>query len=173
MPVHLHVHSNYSLLGGTASVEDLATRAAEEGMTHLALTDTNALYGAVRFVHACEKVGVQSIIGMAVTIAPPADLPPSVGSNPGLLVLLATGPDGYRSLSRLSTYIQARGDREDIRRRGISLDALAEHRVGLICIGGGRRGWVERLLGIGEMKAAARYLSRLAGIYDENVYVAL
>ena len=116
---------------------------------------------------------LQPIIGMAVTITPPEGLPPTIGAFPGLLVLLATGPVGYRSLSRLSTNIQARADRDDVRRRGISLDVLAEHRIGLICIGGGRRGWVERLLRAGEEQAAARYLSRLAGIYDEDVYLAL
>jgi DNA polymerase III alpha subunit len=83
----------------------LAARAASEGMTHLALTDANALYGAVRFAQACEKVGVQPIIGMALTVAPPAALPPTVGSEPGLLALLATGPDGYRSLARLSSHL--------------------------------------------------------------------
>ena len=171
--IHLHVHSHYSLLGGTASVEDLAARAAAEGMTYLALTDTNALYGAVRFAQACEKVGVQPITGMVVTIVPPAGLPPTMGIHPGLLVLLATGPDGYRSLSRLSTHIQAKTDREEAGRRGIALEVLAEHRDGIICIGGGRRGWLERLLGVGEAEAAARYLSRLAGIYDENVYLAI
>ena len=173
MMFHLHVHSHYSLLGGTASVEDLAARAAEEEMTHLALTDTNALYGAVRFAEACENAGVQPIIGMAMAIAPPAGLPPTVGAHPGQLVLLATGPAGYRSLSRLSTQIQGKPDRVEIGRRGMALDGLAEHREGLVCIGGGRRGWVERLLTAGEDAAAGRYLSRLAGIYDENVYLAL
>ena len=54
---HLHVHSTYTLLGATASVEEITAQAAQEGMTHLALTDTNALYGAVAFQKACHEVG--------------------------------------------------------------------------------------------------------------------
>ncbi|HAJ37064.1 MAG TPA: hypothetical protein DCL15_15390 [Chloroflexi bacterium] len=69
--VHLNVHSWYSLLSATASVEALAARAAQDGMTHLALTDTNVLYGAVAFQRACLAAGVQPIIGMTATVAAP------------------------------------------------------------------------------------------------------
>ena len=64
---HLEVHSHFTLLGGTASVTELAGRAAADGMSHLALTDTNALYGVVAFDRACRERGVQPIIGMTVT----------------------------------------------------------------------------------------------------------
>ena len=103
---HLQVHSHFTLLGATAPVDALAARAAAEGMTHLALTDTNALYGAVSFDRACRQAGVTPIVGMAVTVAPPGERLGSDGS-PGRLVLLATGPAGYRSLCRLSSRIQA------------------------------------------------------------------
>jgi len=65
---HLHVHSRYTLLGATPSVEELAARAAAEGLTHLALTDTLALYGAVAFARACRSVAVQPIIGMTLPL---------------------------------------------------------------------------------------------------------
>jgi DNA polymerase-3 subunit alpha len=97
-PVHLNVHSWYSLLGATASVEALAARAAQDGMTHLALTDTNVLYGAVAFQRACLAAGVQPIIGMTATVAPPTGM--TLHQSPGELTLLATGPAGYRSLCR-------------------------------------------------------------------------
>ena len=94
---HLHVHSHYTLLGGTAPVAELAARAAAEGLSHLALTDTNALYGAVAFDRACRAAGVNPILGMTATVAPP-DEQMGPAASPGRLVLLATGPAGYRSL---------------------------------------------------------------------------
>ena len=169
---HLQVHSHFTLLGGTAPVDELAARAAAEGMTHLALTDTNALYGAVAFDRACREAGVNPILGMTVTVAPPGDRL-GAATAPGRLVLLATGPAGYRSLCRLSSSIQADPQREALAARGLSWDDLEAHREGLVCLGGGRMGWVERLLRAGEREAAARYAARLAGIYGQDGYLSL
>ncbi|MFZ1757244.1 MAG: PHP domain-containing protein, partial [Caldilineaceae bacterium] len=101
---HLHVHSQYSLLGATPTIDGLVERAVADGLTSLALTDTNALYGAVRFAKSCGDAGIQPLIGMALTVRPPAD-----GDNlpsPEPLLLLAENPAGYRSLCRLSSAIQ-------------------------------------------------------------------
>ncbi len=169
---HLQVHSHFTLLGGTASVVDLAQRAGAEGMTHLALTDTNVLYGVVAFDRACRAVGVQPILGMTVTVAvPDARLGPS--EPPGRLVLLAMGPDGYRSLCRLSSQIQAHPQREALAGRGLCWEDLEAHCEGLICLSGGRMGWVTRYLQAGDPLAASRYAGRLAGIYDENAYLSV
>ena len=70
---HLEVHSHYTLLGATAPVEDLVARAAAEGLGHLALTDHNALYGAVAFDRACRAAGLVALTGMTVSVAPPTD----------------------------------------------------------------------------------------------------
>lgn len=64
--VHLHVHSNHSLLSGAGSVEALVERAAELGMTALALTDTNGMYAVVPFVQACQKAGIKPIPGVEI-----------------------------------------------------------------------------------------------------------
>ncbi|MBK8932014.1 MAG: PHP domain-containing protein [Chloroflexi bacterium] len=74
---HLHVHSHYSLLGGTASVAQLAGRAARDGLKTLALTDNHALYGAVAFDRACRAAGIQPIIGMTAVLPHPTTPPPS------------------------------------------------------------------------------------------------
>ena len=66
---HLQTHSHYTLLGSTIPVADLAARAGAEGITHLALTDTNALYGVLAFNQACQVAGVQAIIGMTISVA--------------------------------------------------------------------------------------------------------
>ncbi len=191
---HLEVHSHFTLLGAIPSVTELAARAAADGLTHLALTDTNALYGAVAFARACREAGIQPIIGMTVTVAeptPPAPHPanhhtlgpvsdratvkptPPVGGEVGHLVLLAKNPAGYRSLCRLSSLIQGSLEREAIAARGLSWDDLAAHREGLICLSGGRAGWIERYLRAGDRAASQMYAGRLAGIFDEDAYLAL
>ena len=170
---HLHVHSNFTLLAGTASVDDLAARAAAEGLKQLALTDTNALYGAVAFGKACQRFGIEPILGMAVTVAPLEAAGFLDTTGPGLIVLLATGPDGYRSLCRLSSLIQASPERQALADQGLAWDALKTHADGLICLSGGRRGWIERCLRAGDRHAALRYAGALAGLFGEQTYLAL
>ncbi len=168
---HLEVHSHYTLLGGTASVGSLAARAAADGLSHLALTDTNVLYGAVAFARACREARVGPILGMAVTMAAPG--PAREGEPLGRLVLLASGPAGYRSLCRLSSRLQASPDREALAARGLAWEDLQAQRDGLICLSGGRMGWLERYLRAGDGPAAHLYAGRLAGIFGEQAYLSL
>lgn len=168
---HLHVHSTYTLLGATASVRALAQRAAKEGMTHLALTDTNVLYGAVAFSQACRRAEVQPILGMVLTVRPPAL--PADDPVPDHLVLLATGPTGYRSLCRLSSALQGHPERETLVKAGLAWETLKEQRAGLLCIAGGRCSRLDRWLREGQSQAANIYLGRLAGLFEEQLYLAL
>jgi DNA-directed DNA polymerase III PolC len=169
---HLQVHSHFTLLGGTATVEQLAARAAAEGMTHLALTDTNALYGAVAFARACRSAGIQSIVGMTVTTQAP-DVRMGARVAPGRLVLLATGQAGYRSLCRLSSLIQAHPQRELRAARGLHWDELRKYHEGLVCLSGGRMGWIERYVRAGDHAAAARCAAQLVDIFGENAFLSL
>jgi DNA polymerase III subunit alpha len=137
--INLHVHSHFSVLEATPSLEALVARAAD-GMTHLALTDRFALYGAVAFRRLCRAARIQPITGMIVTVANPL-LP-----RPGLLVLLATGLEGYRSLCHLSSHVQGHADREERRRCGLTWEILAAHREGLIALDGGLAGWAAHFL---------------------------
>ncbi len=168
---HLEVHSHFTLLGATPSVADLVGRAAADGLTHLALTDTNALYGAVAFARACHAANIQPIVGMTVTAADPAG--DVTATTAGKLVLLAVDAAGYRSLCRLSSLIQGSPQREALAARGLDWDALAAHRAGLICLSGGQEGWIERSLRAGDAAAAQRYAEQLAGIYGQSFYLAL
>ncbi len=190
---HLEVHSHYTLLAATPSVPELVARAQADGLTHLALTDTNALYGAVAFDRACRAAGIRPIIGMTVTTLTPDPSPVATGEGrsaaagegrssatgegrsaaAGHLVLLAMNPAGYRSLCRLSSLIQGGPDREALAARGLTWEDIAAHREGLICLSGGRMGWIERFLRAGDLSAAQLYAGRLAGIFEENAYLAL
>jgi len=172
---HLEVHSHFTLLGASASVTELASRAAAEGLSHLALTDTNGLYGAVAFARACHGVGVRPIVGMTATVVHPDS--GARGTTPGQLepgkvVLLASGTDGYQSLCELASLIQGTAQREETAARGLTWDQLAAHRLGVICLSGGSNGHVERFLRMGEHAAAQRCLARLAGIYGEDTFLS-
>ena len=167
---HLHVHSYYTLLGATPSPKELAQRAAAEGLSHLGLTDTNALYGAVAFARACAAVGVQPITGMTVTVAWPTDLPRPNAGAPGHLVLLAQNPTGYRSLCQLSALLQGTPDAPP----ALTLADLRAHHAGLLCLTGGRRGWAAHALRQADRYAAHRFISKVAGLYGpQNTYLSL
>lgn len=170
---HLHVHSHFTFLGGTASIDQLVAQAAADGLTHLALTDSNGLYGAVAFSRACRSAGIRPILGMAVTVAPPPDLPAWTMLGPGYVVLLADGPAGYHSLCRLSSAVQGSAERAAVAAAGMDWETLKAHREGLICLSGGRRDWIERLLRAGDNQAALRWAGRLAGVFGERAFLAL
>jgi DNA-directed DNA polymerase III PolC len=170
---HLNLHSYYTLLGATSGLDALVQMAARQGMKALALTDTNALYGAVAFAKQCQAADLQPIIGMTVTVAPPEEMGGRAWSTPGELVLLATNQAGWSSLCGLSSTMQGRADREEMAQRGADWEMLRQHRAGLLCLAGGRRSWVGRALREGHANIAARYASRLAGIYGEGAWLSI
>ena len=166
---HLHVHSHFSLLGGVASVEALVARAKADGYTRLALTDTNALYGAVAFSKACATAAIAPILGMVVRVAIEADGEP----EPDELVLLARNRDGYRSLCRLASVIQGDSQRESLARAGMPWTAVAANRDGLCCLAGGHGSWLHRLVRAGRTTEAKEQIQRLAHAFGEEAFVAL
>src|SRR3954470_13380579 len=127
--VHLHVASGYSLRHGASAPRILAERAAEHGMSALALTDRDGVYGAVRFAKACRDVGLRPILGADLAIrpsidgadggsrlVPPASRTPARGGaflDPGLprVTLLASGRAGWAALCRLVTATHLAGER--------------------------------------------------------------
>jgi DNA-directed DNA polymerase III PolC len=170
---HLHVHSHYTLLGGSASVAELVNRATAEGMKALTLTDTAVLIGAVQFNQACAKAGIQPLIGMTLPITALEGEMHLEPGTAGRLVLLATGPEGYRSLCRLSSAIQSSPERGELLRHGIPWNWLKENQTGLLCLDGGRMGWAERYLRAGNRQAAVRHASRLGGLFGEMGYLSI
>ena len=174
---HLHVHSHYTLLGATATVEQLVARAEAEAMPALALTDSNALYGAVAFSQACQAVDIQPILGMVVYLALPEaiNLPALNGTAPawGQLVLLAKGSRGYQSLCAISSLIQGSPQRAQLLQRGLDWEQLRPYTAGLIGIDSGKTGWLTRLVQAGQAQAAARYASRLAGLFEVDGYLGV
>ena len=163
--VHLHVHSDYSLLDGLCKVEDLARAAAELGMPALALTDHGAMFGALHFYHAARKVGIKPVIGCEVYVAPRRMTQKDAGldNKPSHLILLAENQTGYHNLLQIATAAQLEGFYYKPR---IDKEYLAEHAMGLIALSSCKSGEVPRLLQ-GNPPDVERQVRRAAGWYRE------
>jgi DNA polymerase-3 subunit alpha len=137
--VHLHVHSEFSLLDGLSRLPELTRRAAELEMPAVALTDHGALYGAIPFYQAATAAGVKPIIGVEAYVAPRSHLgrEPRLDANPHHLILLAENDAGYRNLLKLVSTAHLDGYYYKPR---IDKELLAQHAEGLIgtsaCLGG-------------------------------------
>ncbi len=153
--VHLHVHSQYSLLDGLGRIDDLLRRAKELGMDALALTDHGAMYGAIEFYQKAKKYDVKPIIGIEMYIAPRGmkQRDPKKDKNPPHLILLARNNVGYRNLLQIATAAQLEGFYYKPR---VDRQYLAEHAEGLIALSGCRSGEIPRLILRGQMDAARR-----------------
>ncbi len=142
--VHLHVHSEYSLLDGYASTANIAKRAAELGMDSIALTDHGVMYGAVEFYDAAKKAGIKPIVGMEAYIAPGARHDPVTrgAKNYYHLLLLAKNATGYRNLVKLTTraHLDGLSGKGAFARPRIDRELLEQHHDGLVvtsaCIAG-------------------------------------
>ncbi len=158
--VHCHLHTEFSLLDGSARIEQLMRAASEMGMPAIAMTDHGAMYGAVEFYLRARHFGLTPILGVEAYVAPRrhTDRDPRLDANPHHLVLLAMDPEGYRNLLRLTTtaylegfYYKPRIDRE----------LLVQHSQGLVGLSGCLQGEVSRALVrddyAGAREAAAAY----------------
>ena len=101
--VHLHVHSDYSLLDGASSIKKLVATAKELGQTALALTDHGNMFGALRFFRECKAQGIKPVIGCEVYVANGSRFGKPENTNTGVrkyfhLILLAETETGYRNL---------------------------------------------------------------------------
>ena len=160
--VHLHVHSEFSLLDGLARIPDLVKRAAQDKMKAIALTDHGSLYGAVDFYTEAKSAGIKPIIGCEIYVAPRSMVQrePKIDDKNYHLTLLARDETGYRNLLKLVSrahldgfYYKPRADR-----------ALIEaHAKGLICLSGCMSGELSRLLLDGQHEQARA----LAGWHKE------
>ncbi|AET69103.1 DNA-directed DNA polymerase III PolC [Desulfosporosinus orientis DSM 765] len=132
--VHLHNHTEYSLLDGAARIKSLVQRAADLNMPALAITDHGVMYGVIDFYKACRQAGIKPIIGCEVYVAPHKRTDKAAGKDDANfhLVLLAENEQGYRNLIRLVSmahiegfYYKPRVDKEILRKHSQGLIALS------------------------------------------------
>ena len=133
--VHLHLHTEYSLLDGSIRMKELMKKAAEFGMPAVAMTDHGNLFGAIEFYQEAQRAGVKPIIGCEVYVAPGShkDRPPSRRDSAYHFTLLAENETGYRNLVKLVTTAHLDGFHYAPR---IDKELLAAHSTGLIGLSG-------------------------------------
>lgn len=171
--VHLHLHSEYSLLDGACRISEIPVRAKECGHTAVALTDHGAMYGAVAFYRACKKEGIQPIIGCEVYVAVRSRLERSNRGDGKYhhLVLLCENEIGYKNLIAMVSKGYTEGFYSKPR---IDLDLLRTHSEGLICLSGCLAGKIPSLLLKGDYSEAVEYAKELASIFGkEHFYIEL
>ncbi|HPU01663.1 MAG: DNA polymerase III subunit alpha [Firmicutes bacterium] len=171
--VHLHCHTEYSLLDGAARIKELVRRAAELNMPAVAITDHGAMFGVIDFYREALKAGVKPVIGCEVYVAPRSryQKEPKLDDYQYHLVLLAENEAGYRNLMRIVSdgylegfYYKPRVDHE----------LLAEHASGLIALSGCLGGEIPTLLKRGEEEAARSLALRYREIFGpDNFYLEL
>src|SRR5246500_153704 len=173
--VHLHLHTDYSMLDGACDVEKLVQRVRELGMPAVAMTDHGNIFGAVQFVNAAKAGGVKPIVGCELYICKKEDhhterLAPE-GDTYNHLLVLAENEEGYRNLVRITSEASLHGFYYKPR---ISKKFLAEHSRGLIGLSGCLKGEVAERLAEGNYEAAREAAGTYRDIFGpKNFYLEI
>ena len=158
--VHLHLHSEYSLLDGACRIEDIPKAAKAAGQKAVAITDHGNMYGVVAFYKACKAEGIKPIIGCEVYVAKRSrfDREREFDAGSNHLILLVKNETGYANLITLVS----KGFTEGFYSRPrIDTELLEEHAEGLICLSACLAGNIPRLIVAGEYDKAEEYAKRL------------
>jgi DNA polymerase-3 subunit alpha len=171
--VHLHVHSEYSLLDGACRIADIMPRVKELGQTAIAITDHGVMYGAIDFYKAAKAAGIKPIIGCEVYVAPRTrfDKVHALDREAYHLVLLCKNETGYRNLS----YMVSCGFLEGFYNRPrIDMELLREHSEGLIALSACLAGRIPQALLQNDFEAARQAALEYSGIFGpDNFYLEL
>ncbi|MFD0673426.1 DNA polymerase III subunit alpha [Cohnella sp. GCM10027633] len=170
--VHLHVHSEYSLLDGAARIKEMAAKAAELGMTSLALTDHGVMYGAVPFYKACKEHGIKPIIGMEAYISAGSRHEKQNRKDQPIyhLTLLAKNETGYRNLMKLTSIGHLEGF---YYRPRIDFEVLSSHAEGLICLSGCMSSELSQQLAADKYEDAKATALRYRAAFGDDYYLEL
>ncbi len=168
--VHLHVHTEYSLVDSVVRVPELVAAAAAGSMPAVAITDQGNLFGLVKFYRAALAAGVQPIVGAEVWVAGPVDKGQADRQDPARLVLLCRNQVGYRNLCRLLTRAWLEGQQGGLPmlRAAWLAEGAGE---GLIALSGGRDGVLGRTLLAGSRPLAERTAAEFRAWFSGDFYV--
>ena len=171
--VHLHLHTEYSLLDGACRIDGLMDRVKELGQTAVAITDHGVMYGCIDFYKAAKAAGIKPIIGCEVYLARRlmSDRVHGIDNDPYHLVLLCENRQGYENLCYLVSEANIHGFYGKPR---IDLDLLREHHEGLIALSACLAGAVPQYLMNEDYEGAKNYALTLSEIFGEgNFYLEL
>lgn len=165
--VHLHTHSEYSLLDGLCRMEDLIRRTKELGMDTLALTDHGAMYGVINFYQQAKVAGIKPILGVEAYMSARSrlDKQPNVDKDQYHLVLLAKNEAGYKNLLQLVTIAHLEGFYYKPR---IDMEILKRHSQGLIGLSACLAGEIPSLLTDGQDAAAEAKTKEFMELFGQD-----
>jgi DNA polymerase-3 subunit alpha len=171
--VHLHVHTEYSLLDGFSNIHKLVERTRQMDMPAIAITDHGTMFGVIEFYNAAIQVGVKPIIGLETYVAARSikEHDPQEDKKSTHLLLLAENETGYKNLLKLASIAQLEGFYYFPR---IDHDVLAQYAQGLIATSGCMSGEIPRLLQRGQTKQADKLLGWYYDIFgQDNFFIEL
>lgn len=170
--VHLHVHTEFSLLDGLSKIPALIERAKEHGQTAIAITDHGAMYGAIHFYNKAREKGIKPIIGMEAYIAANSrfDKQTKMGSDQFHLLLLAKNFTGYQNLMRLTSIAHLEGFSYKPR---IDFETLVKYKEGLIVTSGCLASPFNKLLMAGERDKAVALLKTYQEEFGDDFYIEI
>ena len=171
--VHLHLHTEYSMLDGTCRIKEIPAAVKAAGHTAVAITDHGVMYGAVQFYNACKAAGIKPIIGCEVYLSPRSRFDKNHGDDSEFthLVLLCENETGYRNLIKLVSlsftegfYIKPRVD----------MELLERYHEGLIALSGCLSGRLARLIAETDMSGAIAFAKQMNAIFgQDNFYLEI
>src|SRR5215831_12767744 len=171
--VHLHLHTEYSLLDGAVRMKELMQKAAEFGMPAVAITDHGNLHGAIEFYQAATGAGIKPIIGVEAYVAPGShkDRPNSMRDSAYHFTLLAADDTGYRNLVKLISIAHLDGFHY---RPRIDRNLLGAHSAGLIGLSGCLKGEINMAIQSGDLAKAEQNVAEFRDIFgSENFFLEM
>ncbi len=166
--IHLHVHTQYSMLDATIRIQDLLDKCKEYGMDSVAITDHGAMYGALEFYVKAKKAGIKPIIGCEFYMAPGKRTDREKGHFH--IVLLAMDYTGYKNLTKMAGIAQFEGFYHKPR---IDMETLASHNEGIIALTACLHGQIPWLIGHNDLKGARKKAEELLDIFGDRLYFEL
>jgi len=176
--VHLHLHTQFSLLDGANKIKNLMPQVQKHGMPAVAITDHGNMFGAIEFYRTATQHGVKPIVGCEVYVAPKSRLDHSGGSGADEyehggnfhLILLAMDLDGYRNLCRL---VSAGFTEGFYRKPRIDKELMREYSKGILALSGCLSGEVARAMLMGKEQLARQAAEEYAAIFDDRFYIEI
>ena len=170
--VHLHVHSEFSLLDGANRIKDIPVIAKELGMDSIAITDHGAMFGVIDFYKACKANGIKPIIGCEVYVAPRTrhDKDPNLDSKYNHLILLAKNMDGYKNLSKLVSLSYTEGFYYKPR---IDKEILEKYHENLVCCSACLAGEISQAILKDDIEEAKKAALWFKDLFKDDYYLEI
>ena len=168
--VHLHLHTEYSLLDGAAKISSIADKALSDGQDAVAITDHGVMYGAVEFYTALKEKGIKPIIGCEVYVAPRGRhfKDGKQDSSGNHLVLLCKNEKGYKNLCYMVSASFIDGFYSKPR---VDMELIREYHEGLIALSGCVAGRIPQFILSGSMQEAEKYALEMKALFGEDFYL--